>query len=514
MRQGLAALAVAAIVPGMAPPAEAAVVTNVGGSLTYTATPGEANRVVIERTGNAVTITDSGAAVVFGLPGCPAAGPKSIRCEGVTFAVVSLGDRDDVLAVEGGLRVQADGGAGSDFLAGGPLADTLAGGAGDDGLAGGSGGDELDGGAGTDEVDYTGRVGGVVVTLDNARNDGEPGELDLAVGVEAVLGGAGGDVIDGDDGPNQLYGGPGNDSLNGGGGQDTIDGGPGEDGVNALDPAGGGAGAGGSGAGGGGAGTGDGGAGPEGGDAGAAGADQVTCGGGRDRVYGDDPDGVDPDCERVARGGVAGIRVGSRVGPGAPGPVLGKSVVVAPVAGVVLVTPPEPGAAPRQARDVPAAPAVPLDAESNIPVGSVIDTRFGTVDMTVAIDRATATESGRFHSGAYQVFQDDVVGTVTDLELRGGKDFASCPPGQKGHGPRASASKRRAVRRLWASAKGRFRTKGRFGTATVRGTRWLTADRCDGTLVAVREGAVAVDDLVRGGQAIVRAGQRRLVRPG
>jgi hypothetical protein len=31
----------------------------------------------------------------------------------------------------------------------------------------------------------------------------------------------------------------------------------------------------------------------------------------------------------------------------------------------------------------------------------------------------------------------------------------------------------------------------------VRGTKWLTRDRCDGTLVRVVRGKVAVDDLVR-----------------
>ncbi|MGZ4331685.1 MAG: hypothetical protein ACXVXL_27240, partial [Solirubrobacteraceae bacterium] len=36
---------------------------------------------------------------------------------------------------------------------------------------------------------------------------------------------------------------------------------------------------------------------------------------------------------------------------------------------------------------------------------------------------------------------------------------------------------------LHASGHGKFRTKGRYAAATVRGTIWTTADRCDGTLV-------------------------------
>jgi ferric-dicitrate binding protein FerR (iron transport regulator) len=49
------------------------------------------------------------------------------------------------------------------------------------------------------------------------------------------------------------------------------------------------------------------------------------------------------------------------------------------------------------------------------------------------------------------------------------------------------------VRRLWGRDKGgRFRTHGHNSTATVRGTRWLTEDRCDGTLTKVTSGAVDV----------------------
>jgi hypothetical protein len=52
------------------------------------------------------------------------------------------------------------------------------------------------------------------------------------------------------------------------------------------------------------------------------------------------------------------------------------------------------------------------------------------------------------------------------------------------------------VRRLWGSGRGRFRTRGRYGAATVRGTKWLTLDRCDGTNVRVVRGKVSVQDLV------------------
>ena len=72
-------------------------------------------------------------------------------------------------------------------------------------------------------------------------------------------------------------------------------------------------------------------------------------------------------------------------------------------------------------------------------------------------------------------------------------------------------SKRR-VRRLWGDGKGRFRSDGRFGSAGVRGTIWLTEDRCDGTLVRVRQGSVDVRDIPRRRTVTVSAGEVYLAR--
>ena len=77
----------------------------------------------------------------------------------------------------------------------------------------------------------------------------------------------------------------------------------------------------------------------------------------------------------------------------------------------------------------------------------------------------------------------------------------------------ASASRVRRVRKLWGrDSGGRFRTHGRHSQATVRGTRWLTVDRCDGTLTRVTKGAVAVRDFRRHRTVVVRAGHAYLAR--
>ena len=48
----------------------------------------------------------------------------------------------------------------------------------------------------------------------------------------------------------------------------------------------------------------------------------------------------------------------------------------------------------------------------------------------------------------------------------------------------------------------------------MRGTKWLTDDRCDGTLVRVKRGKVAVKDLQRPRKRakLVKAGQELFVK--
>lgn len=62
-------------------------------------------------------------------------------------------------------------------------------------------------------------------------------------------------------------------------------------------------------------------------------------------------------------------------------------------------------------------------------------------------------------------------------------------------------------RRLWGSGKGSFRTKGERGSASVRGTEWLVADRCDdNTFFKVKTGVVSVRDFVEKRTLTLRAG--------
>ena len=98
---------------------------------------------------------------------------------------------------------------------------------------------------------------------------------------------------------------------------------------------------------------------------------------------------------------------------------------------------------------------------------------------------------------------------LVELRLAGG-DFGVC----KRRPAAVSAVKPppKVVRQLWGKGKGRFRTKARYSAATVRGTSWLTADRCDGTLTRVTQGTVQVSDFPRRKSVLVRAGKSYLAK--
>ena len=186
--------------------------------------------------------------------------------------------------------------------------------------------------------------------------------------------------------------------------------------------------------------------------------------------------------------------------PVAP-PVLGKSVVVKPAGGSVKVK--TPGSKRYRA----------LAAGAQLPVGTTVDTRSGKIVLQSARNAHGRTQKGTFWGGVFQIRQRKHGKGMTDLHLRGG-GFSSC-------GNRAGISvlareakgKRRVVRRLWGKDKhSRFRTHGRDSVATVRGTRWVTTDRCDGTLTRVTQGKVSVRDLHRKRSVLVSAGHAYLAR--
>ncbi len=190
---------------------------------------------------------------------------------------------------------------------------------------------------------------------------------------------------------------------------------------------------------------------------------------------------------------------------GLPEPVIGKSVNATVVAGTVLIR--TPGSA--RAAQAKGQGFVPLTAARQIPVGSLLDTSRGVVQLVSAADKSGRTQNGNFSQGVFQVLQSRKT-RITELRLKGGS-FSGCGKANRSSPATASRSKRR-IRRLRAKAKGRFRTRGRHSAATVRGTGWDTIDRCDGTLTRVKRGRVAVRDIRKRKTVLVRAGKSYLAK--
>jgi len=195
-----------------------------------------------------------------------------------------------------------------------------------------------------------------------------------------------------------------------------------------------------------------------------------------------------------------------------PSPEIGEDVNIQAASGRVLVG--VPSAAARAAGGRASQKGltfVPLEQARQVPVGSFLDTRRGTVEMVSATGSGTRTQSGKFSAGLFQVLQARArrAKGLTELRLKG-SSFKRC----RARGGRAGAAQlsRRTIRRLRASARGRFRTRGRNSSATVRGTVWITSDRCDGTLTKVTRGKVAVRDLRRRRTITLTAGKSYLAR--
>ena len=76
---------------------------------------------------------------------------------------------------------------------------------------------------------------------------------------------------------------------------------------------------------------------------------------------------------------------------------------------------------------------------------------------------------------------------------------------------RVAAAAKPKSRKLWGSGKGKFRTKGSYSAATIRGTQWLVQDSCAGTLTRVTQGSVVVTAGKK--RVVVRAGKQYLAKP-
>jgi hypothetical protein len=184
-----------------------------------------------------------------------------------------------------------------------------------------------------------------------------------------------------------------------------------------------------------------------------------------------------------------------------PDPIAGVNANVVPVSGVVLVN------------------GVPLTAGAQIPLGAVIDTTNGIVLIT-AIGADGTPQTSYFFGGVFVIVQAGP-GDVPTLVLQGGDFTGVCGSAKRTVAaggkvkPKLKKVTKKVVRSLWGEGTGKFRTRGKYSAATVRGTMWLTADRCDGTLTKVNQGVVAVLDIPKKKTVLVTAGHSYLAaKPG
>src|SRR4051794_20908932 len=206
-----------------AAPAGAATLDLSGGTLRYTAAPGEANVVTIAPEPGYVDVTEASPTTVLNVISPCARTLTTVRCPAASVSriTVDLGDLDDRLTSTSALAVTVLDGAGADRVSLGAGADTL---------KPGTGADVLSGGAGIDTADYSTRTGDLTVSLDDQPGDGEVGENDdVRADVENVTGGAGADRLVGSAAANVLRGNDGDDTFDGAAGADTFVGNGGQD---------------------------------------------------------------------------------------------------------------------------------------------------------------------------------------------------------------------------------------------------------------------------------------------
>jgi hypothetical protein len=204
-------------------------------------------------------------------------------------------------------------------------------------------------------------------------------------------------------------------------------------------------------------------------------------------------------------------------------PVLGKSFVASVVSGEVFVQFAGGGAGDSaHAAFQKGAAFVPLTEPRQLPAGTKVDARLGTIKLSAASStKHGKLQTGTFNGGIWGLSQDrsGLTKGLTTLSLlegafNGAPSYSSCKAKAADASPFGAfaALSSSVLQTLRSSAHGKFRTRGRYGAATVRGTAWTMSDRCDGTLVTVQRDTVAVQDFVRHVTVVVRAGHRYLAR--
>jgi len=205
--------------------------------------------------------------------------------------------------------------------------------------------------------------------------------------------------------------------------------------------------------------------------------------------------------------------------PGSP--TLGKTFNVSTVSGLVLVK--------------IHGKFIPLTELTQIPTNTEINAIHGTLSLITAAPGGshptadvaakgkgkgkkgkTVTQKGNFGGAIFKISQATggagkglVTLSIVEGAFKGAPSYSLCTKHKAGDATAAKASSR-TLQLLHASAKGKFSTKGKYSAATVLGTKWTVADRCDGTLTHDITDSVKVTDFVHHKTVTLHAGQSYL----
>lgn len=198
-----------------------------------------------------------------------------------------------------------------------------------------------------------------------------------------------------------------------------------------------------------------------------------------------------------------------------PDPVTNRSLALRPTTGTARVRP----------RGT--STALVVREPDLIADGSVFDTERG--GLAISVSQAGRVRTTTLTQGRVTIDQDAGRNPITKVKLvaplpgckvtttkkKAGKANAASSLQTFAKSKKKSKKKKRRgrrERRVVARGNGKFRTDGKYGSATVRGTEWQTVDTCRATSVRVFKGAVSVFDRVRGKRRTVRAGQKVIIR--
>lgn len=200
-------------------------------------------------------------------------------------------------------------------------------------------------------------------------------------------------------------------------------------------------------------------------------------------------------------------------------PTVGETVIARVVSGMVFFRPPGGAARSRVGGHAAQAPAgfTPVKGAEVIPVGSTVDAVRGRLALTsvataTGADKTRTVQKADFYAGIFQIRQKRVEKPITDIVVKSVSFPRVCGASTRAVTGSGAKGANKVVTQLGGNGKGNFRTIGRHSAATVRGTIWLTQERCDGTLTRVTRGVVSVRDLGTGRTVSVRAGSSYLAR--